>query len=88
MLVVLTLVLSWSQALQQYSLGPYQTSLELFMRYLIGDVSAGENVHIEVTFPDGALNGVDPISYTPKIINVGTQISEFTPDGWKSTPIP
>ena len=64
-LIVLTLVLSWSQALQQYSLSPYQTSFEAQMRYLIGDVIVGDEVQIELTFPDGALSGVDPTSYIP-----------------------
>ena len=70
-LIVLTLVLSWSQALQQYSLSPYQTSFEAQMRYLIGDVIVGDEVQIEVTFPDGALN-VLPSKYTPHRYDAGT----------------
>ena len=65
LLLVLTLMLHWSQTLQQFSIGPFQTPFEAHMKYLIGDVIVGDEVQIELTFPDGALSGVDPTSYIP-----------------------
>ena len=71
-MVFLALLLNWSQALQHYSAGPHQSEFETKMRFLIGDLNVGDEVQIELTFPEGSKDLTAPAFYTPRIYDAVT----------------